>query len=68
MLGWFLGGGSALAQIVLNPPRTQRKGDVLVCLFLRGGADGLNVVVPYAEDAYYRNRPSLAIPAPNDPR
>ncbi|MGC8783888.1 MAG: DUF1501 domain-containing protein [Armatimonadota bacterium] len=68
VLGWFLGGGSALAQIVLNPPRTQRKGDVLVCLFLRGGADGLNVVVPYAEDAYYRNRPSLAIPAPNDRR
>jgi uncharacterized protein (DUF1501 family) len=68
MLGWFLGGGSALAQIVLNPPRTERKGDVLVCLFLRGGADGLHMVIPYAEDAYYRNRPSLAIPAPNDRR
>lgn len=68
MLGWFLGGGSALAQIVLNPPRTEKKGDVLVCLFLRGGADGLNMVIPYAEDAYYRSRPSLAIPAPNDRR
>lgn len=67
-LGWFLGGGSALAQIALQPGRTERGGDVLVCLFLRGGADGLNMVIPYAEDAYYRNRPSLAIPAPNDRR
>lgn len=68
MLGWLLGGDSALAQIALKPPRSASKGDVLVCLFLRGGADGLNMVIPYAEDAYYRNRPSLAIPAPNDRR
>lgn len=67
-LGWFLGGGSALAQIALKPMRTERTGGVLVCLFLRGGADGLNIVVPYAEDAYYRNRPSVAIPRPNDRR
>ena len=26
------------------------------------------MVIPYAEDAYYRHRPSLAIPAPNDRR
>lgn len=65
-LGWFLSGGSALAQIAFKPVRTERRGDVLVCLFLRGGADGLNMVLPYAEDAYYRSRPSLAIPAPRD--
>jgi len=68
MLGWLLGGDSALAQVAFKPPRAESKGDVLVCLFLRGGADGLNMVIPYAEDAYYRNRPSLAIPAPNDRR
>ncbi|MGQ9486471.1 MAG: DUF1501 domain-containing protein [Armatimonadota bacterium] len=67
-LGWFLGRGSALAQIALKPVHAERRGDVLVCLFLRGGADGLNMVVPYAEDAYYRNRPSLAVPAPRDRR
>lgn len=67
-LGWFLGGGSALAQIAFKPVRAEPKGDVLVCLFLRGGADGLNMVIPYAEDAYYRSRPSLAIPAPGDRR
>lgn len=43
-------------------PSTQR--DVLVCIFLRGGADGLNVVVPFGDDDYHRSRPSLAIPQP----
>ena len=53
---------SALAQIALGSPKSER--DILVVVFLRGGADGLNIVVPYAEDAYYRSRPSLAIAAP----
>ncbi len=39
-------------------------GDVMVCVFLRGGMDGLNAVIPHAEDAYYDARPTLAIPAP----
>jgi uncharacterized protein (DUF1501 family) len=43
-------------------PSTQR--DVLVCIFLRGGADGLNVVVPVGDDDYYRSRPALAILPP----
>lgn len=38
--------------------------DVLVCVFLRGGADGLNVVVPHGDRFYYENRPSLAIAEP----
>jgi uncharacterized protein (DUF1501 family) len=33
----------------------------LVVIFQRGGCDGLNVVVPYAEDEYYRLRPNIAI-------
>ena len=36
----------------------------LVCVFLRGAADTLNMVVPYGDDQYYRSRPTLAIPAP----
>ena len=35
---------------------------ILVVLELSGGNDGLNTVVPYADDAYYRLRPSVAIP------
>src|ERR1700722_12570243 len=37
----------------------------LVVLFQRGAADGLNIVVPFAEPNYYRIRPSIAIPAPS---
>ncbi len=39
--------------------------DLLVCVFLRGGADGLTLCVPHAEQAYYDARPTLAIPAPD---
>ncbi|MBI5684335.1 MAG: DUF1501 domain-containing protein [Verrucomicrobia bacterium] len=38
----------------------QRIGDtVLVVLQLSGGNDGLNTVIPYADDAYHRGRPTL---------
>lgn len=37
---------------------------VLVVVFLRGGADTLNIVVPYGDDDYYRARPTLAISPP----
>lgn len=40
-------------------------GDVLVCVFLRGGADGLNMIVPYGDDDYYHARRTLAIPRPD---
>ncbi len=36
----------------------------VLVLFQRGGCDGLNVVVPYAEDAYYRLRPTIAVARP----
>src|SRR5437870_77901 len=34
----------------------------LVVIFQRGAADGLNVVVPHGESAYYSMRPSINIP------
>ncbi len=37
----------------------------LVVLFQRGAADGLNMVVPWGENAYYQMRPTIAIPRPN---
>ena len=38
----------------------QRERDtVLVVLQLSGGNDGLNTVIPYADDAYHRGRPTL---------
>jgi len=35
---------------------------VLVVVELSGGNDGLNTVVPFADDAYYRHRPTIGIP------
>lgn len=37
----------------------------LVCVFLRGGADTLNLVVPYGDDRYYKLRPTISIPLPD---
>ena len=42
---------------------TGKDGTILVVLQMAGGNDGLNMVVPFADDAYYRSRPRLAIPA-----
>jgi uncharacterized protein (DUF1501 family) len=43
-------------------PGTRKK--ILVAIFQRGAADGLNVVVPHGEQAYYDLRPTIAIPRP----
>ncbi len=39
--------------------------DVLVSIFLRGGADALSLCVPFTEPNYYRLRPTLAIQPPD---
>ena len=36
----------------------------LVCIFLRGGADTLNMIVPYGDDQYYKLRPTISISHP----
>ena len=39
--------------------------DTLVCIFLRGGMDGLSIVAPFGEGAaYFDARPTIAIPEP----
>ena len=39
--------------------------EILLTIFLRGGIDGLNLVVPYNEAEYYTNRPEIAIAPPS---
>jgi uncharacterized protein (DUF1501 family) len=39
------------------------RGTVLVVLEMNGGNDGLNTVVPYADDNYARSRPTLRLKA-----
>src|SRR6267143_1742342 len=52
---------TAFGMELFNAP----KGKVLICLFQRGAADALNIVVPHGERAYYAMRPSIAIPQPS---
>jgi uncharacterized protein (DUF1501 family) len=42
--------------------QSKANGKILVVLELSGGNDGLNTLVPYGDDAYYRHRPNLGIP------
>ena len=44
-------------------PNPRKK--ILVAIFQRGAADGLNVVVPHGEKAYYDLRPTLSVPRPS---
>lgn len=65
-------GGIALVGLSTVPAFLQRaiaanptaRGKQLVVLFQRGAADGLNIVVPFAEPNYYRLRPTIAIAPP----
>lgn len=41
-----------------------RRKKILVTVFQRGAADGLNIVVPFREKDYYALRPSIAVPQP----
>ena len=40
--------------------------DVIVSIFLRGGADGLTLCVPFFDANYYAGRSTIAIPRPDD--
>jgi uncharacterized protein (DUF1501 family) len=42
--------------------RAREGKKTLICLFQRGAADALNIVVPHGEQAYYAMRPSIGIP------
>jgi len=44
------------------------KKKTLICIFQRGAVDGLNMVVPFGEKAYYSRRRSIAVPAPGGGR
>jgi uncharacterized protein (DUF1501 family) len=55
-----LGRGAWAARAEGGPQR-------LIVILLRGAVDGLNVVVPYAEPAYYAARPTIAIARPGMP-
>ena len=62
----LVGSLATAALTSLSPALAARRfgadeGRVLVVVQLTGGNDGLNTVVPFAQDAYYRLRPSLSL-------
>lgn len=57
----LLPGGTAWAFKNTSVQSAQNK---LIVIFLRGGIDGLNVVVPYGDGDYYKLRPTIAVAPP----
>jgi uncharacterized protein (DUF1501 family) len=52
-----------LPKVVLAQTSSTR--DIVVSVFLRGGADGLSMVYPFTDANYYTGRPNIAIPRPD---
>lgn len=59
-----VGVGLAPSSLLVRTARAATGGRVLVKVFLRGGADGLNLCVPHADAAYYSLRQEIALPRP----
>lgn len=59
---WWASQKTALADLAVSPDGGTDHTTVVI--FLRGGADGLNLLVPFGDDDYYRRRPTLAISGP----
>jgi len=55
---------SWLVRAAAQTGHTANKRKILVAIFQRGAADGLNVVVPFFEKLYYDMRPTIAVPLP----
>lgn len=55
-----------MPRLAFAPVQTAPRGDALVVVFLRGAADALNMIVPHGDGEYYRLRPTLGIPRPDD--
>lgn len=62
---------AAAASAYVNPLRSimglaaENSKKTLIVIFQRGGCDGLNTIVPYGEDEYYKLRPDIAINPPS---
>jgi uncharacterized protein (DUF1501 family) len=59
--------GTAPSWLVRAAAQSRNSRKVLVAVFQRGAADGLNIVVPHFEPRYYTVRPGIAIPRPGSP-
>lgn len=58
------GAGAAPSWLARAAAAAPGKRKILVAIFQRGAADGLNMVVPFSDKRYYELRPSIAVPKP----
>ena len=56
---------SFLTRTLLTETQAADRHKTVVFIFQRGAVDGLNMVVPFGEKAYYRVRRSIAVPQPS---
>jgi len=64
----MVGAGAAplwLQRAALAAESPGKRKKILVAIFQRGAADGLNIVVPHGDPNYYPLRPSIAVPRPS---
>ncbi|MBN8885610.1 MAG: DUF1501 domain-containing protein [Rudaea sp.] len=52
---------TAAGRVFAAPPSSPR----FLLVFLRGGYDCANMLVPYSSDFYYQSRPNIAVPRPD---
>ena len=64
--GLALVGGTLLPNVFVRMANaaTTKGNKTLVAIFQRGAVDGLNMIVPYGEQAYYAARPTITVPRP----
>jgi uncharacterized protein (DUF1501 family) len=58
----MFGTGIAPTWLARAAAETANRRKILIAIFQRGAADGLNIVVPHGDPNYYTLRPSIAIP------
>jgi uncharacterized protein (DUF1501 family) len=58
------GVGTAPLWLVRAAAQGEQRRKILIVIFQRGAADGLNIVVPFFEKRYYAVRPTIAVPPP----
>src|SRR5471032_1610075 len=63
-LAWTAIGRTAFAATATQAGQQLPGNKRLIVVFLRGAVDGLSVVVPYSEGAYYQQRSSIALARP----
>jgi uncharacterized protein (DUF1501 family) len=57
-----------MTRSLLARTRAAARKKTLICIFQRGAVDGLSMVVPFGEKAYYASRRSIAVPQPGGQR